>query len=365
VIAPQLRLQPGQPALTPEQEREAERFAEALVEAQLSTEPVDEPETEALLTHAYEVAGLAPPQRIEWVDGPLQLVALFPPRSTGGIKGNVWDRVEGNMLSRSFGSLEAHIGDGVRTSVRERVWGRIAARMDSLWDHVRESLWTSLAVDLVDRPGANTRVKRWSSPGNSVGAYEEAPALGFYRYFDVYLAPNRYHALAHFNERVSCYWVGEELAIIVRRPKVLTCDEAGHLHSATGRCVEYRDGWGFYAWHGVRVSERIICAPQTLTRQDFLQESNVEVRRIIQERMGERFVREMRGKILDQGSRGTLYQVKLPRDPERVAHYVQVQDTTTLRQYFLRVPPTIQTAAEAVAWSFQRSVEEYRPTQET
>ena len=36
-----------------------------------------------------------------------------------------------------------------------------------------------------------------------------------------------------------------------------------------------------------------------------------------------------------------------------------------LRQYFLRVPPTVQTAAEAVAWSFQLAVEEYGPAHET
>ena len=31
----------------------------------------------------------------------------------------------------------------------------------------------------------------------------------------------------------------------------------------------------------------------------------------------------------------------------------------------LGVPPTIQTAAEAVAWTFQVKVEDYRPAQET
>ena len=55
----------------------------------------------------------------------------------------------------------------------------------------------------------------------------------------------------------------------------------------------------------------------------------------------------------------------LPRDdPERVASYVQVQDASTERHYFLRVPPTIQTAAEAVAWTFQVTVKDYHPAQE-
>ena len=43
----------------------------------------------------------------------------------------------------------------------------------------------------------------------------------------------------------------------------------------------------------------------------------------------------------------------------------QTELTPEQREYFLRVPPTIQTAAEAVAWSFKLSVEEYCPAHET
>jgi hypothetical protein len=129
--------------------------------------------------------------------------------------------------------------------------------------------------------------------------------------------------------------------------------------------VAYPDGWGFYAWHGVQVSERVILAPDTLTREDFLGEPNLEVRRVIQERMGEQFVPAL-GRILEIGPRGTLYEVHLPSDdPEQVARYLQVQDASTPRQYFLRVPPWVESAAEAVAWSFGLSVDAYHPTRET
>jgi len=110
----------------------------------------------------------------------------------------------------------------------------------------------------------------------------------------------------------------------------------------------------------------LIPAPETLTREDFLQEPNVEVRHVMQERMGERFMRELGGQVIDRGPRGTLYEVRLPADdPEGVARYVQVQDATTARQYVLRVPPTVQTAGEAVAWSFQMAAKEYDPAHET
>ena len=81
--------------------------------------------------------------------------------------------------------------------------------------------------------------------------------------------------------------------------------------------------------------------------------------------MGARFVPELGGVVLDTGPHGKLYEVALPDDPERVARYVQVQDAYTPRWYFLRVPPTFQTVAEAVAWTFALPVEQYQPTRET
>ena len=210
-------------------------------------------------------------------------------------------------------------------------------------------------------------------------ASEKAAWLALFRFFDTYLAPNELHVFAHFNDLVSGYWLDEELALLVRRPTCFALDEARRLHSqgntaerfherwgfASGKCLEYHDGWGFYAWHGVRVPEKVILAPEALTREDFLNEPNIEVRRVIQERMGGRFVPEL-GVVLDSGPRGTLYEVRLPAgDLERVARYVQVEDASTARQYFLRVPPTVQTSAEAVAWSFQLAAEEYHPEHET
>src|ERR1051326_1915142 len=90
MIPDHLRLQPGQEALTTAQEREAESFARARIEAQLSTEPVDEPEVEQLLQQAYEVAGLPPPERIHWVDGPLPLMAALTLKN---MRDNVYERV--------------------------------------------------------------------------------------------------------------------------------------------------------------------------------------------------------------------------------------------------------------------------------
>jgi hypothetical protein len=203
------------------------------------------------------------------------------------------------------------------------------------------------------------------SQWHSICAFLEAPTLAEAWFYHEYFQAHEVGALARFNTQVSGYWLGRSVALLVRRPIHLTCDDEGRLHGETARCVEYHDGWGFWAWHGVAVPEKVILAPDELTRNDFLYEANVEARRVIQERMGERFVPEVGGKYVDSSSRGVLYEIELPDDPDTVARYLQVRDPSTGRDYYLRVPPNIGTAEEAVAWTFGFEPGEYRPLRES
>jgi hypothetical protein len=354
-LQPALTIQPGQQTLTLEQKAEVKRFALARIQNQLAIEPVDEQEAEAFLRQIYRVAREEDPAQVLWLDSPLQLVPL-------ALSPSIWSSVSDRVAARVWASIRDSLADDVLDEVGTIVWNRVRSSVGvlvgaSVKESVEERTWDSVTA----RIGASL----WDSTGVGVKSFHDAAWLSFYYFFNVYLTPNDLQALARFNEMVSGYWLGREKAVIVRRPRVLERDAAGRLHSATGKCVEYRDGWGFYAWHGVRVSEKVILTPERLNSEDFLAAPNVEVRRIVQERMGERFVPALGGVVIDQGPRGTLYEVSLPGDPERVARYVQVQDASTSRGYFLRVPPTMQTAAEAVAWSFACTVEEYQPAHET
>src|SRR5262249_5707541 len=147
--------------------------------------------------------------------------------------------------------------DSVRTSVGEHLSRGVDNSFahpfsDRPWDPDR--VW--------DRGESDHETCRW----HSMCAYDEAARLARLRYLATYAAPNKAHGLAHFNELVSGYWLGKQVALLVRHPQVLARDPAGRLHSETGKCIAYRDGWGCYAWHGVRVPERVILAPETLTR---------------------------------------------------------------------------------------------------
>jgi hypothetical protein len=367
----------GQRRLTPEQEAHIKRVARAYCHDQLSTASVDEQEVVACLQQVYAAAGRTAPTHIRWLDGPLQLVDAFDPDGAGErVEVSVWDDVKDALTDH----LKADLWRILGTDLEDVLWALAeqsiaegynedAVGLDiasALGVSLGDSQWQSEWARPEDGVKHHIRYAVWGSVNTSVAGYATAFWLAYYYPFAVALGLEALRAFCRFNQLVSGYWLGAEIAVLVRRPTVLALDAAGRVHSASGKCVEYRDGWGFYAWHEIPVSARIILEPETLTRDDFLQEPNLEVRRIIQERMGERFVAELDGQLVDTGNRGTLYEVRLPKDdPERVARYVQVQDASSARTYFLRVPPAVQTAAEAVAWTFSRTSEEYHPEQES
>ena len=166
-------------------------------------------------------------------------------------------------------------------------------------------------------------------------------------------------------ESVNYIWPNRDFVMVCARPVHIDRDEKGRLHSESRQAIEYPDGWGLYMYHGVKVTKKIILEPNKLTKKDWLNEKNLEVRRVIQERMGENFVKKIGGKIINKCNRGILYEVDLKNDPEKIARYVKVKDSSTSREYYLRIPPTINKVNEGISWTFGLEEENYKPIQET
>lgn len=133
--------------------------------------------------------------------------------------------------------------------------------------------------------------------------------------------------------------------------------------------LSYRDSCGIYAWHGVRVSEAVIVRPETLTPTQILAEQNAEVRRVMFTRFGEdRFIRESGALPIHSDEVGDLYRVDVPNDEPLVM--VRVLNSTpeadaSQKPYWLRVPPDMTQARQAVAWTFAMDAKEYAPVVET
>ena len=85
------------------------------------------------------------------------------------------------------------------------------------------------------------------------------------------------------------------------------------------------------------------------------------------ERIGmERFIQESGVREVHRHERGVLFECPLPDDPELSLKVVKVICPSTGRNYFLRVPPTIARADDAVAWTFGFDLaKECKPVMET
>ena len=122
-------------------------------------------------------------------------------------------------------------------------------------------------------------------------------------------------------------------------------------------------------WRGVLVSERVAFYPETLTAEEVLTEPNLEVRRIMVERVGyDRLFDETKAEVLDSdrdpGGERILRHITLPRDEPLTC--LSVRCPSTGRPYTLRVPPEVRTCRQAAAWlaGFDNP-DDYQPIVET
>jgi hypothetical protein len=335
----------------------------------LSSAPVDEQEAEALLRQAYHIVGLEPPI-IRWFDSPLQFARAFSPPLRPDQKTQAELESERRRLWPMVTDLLCH---EAIANIPKGLWDLCTLQVPRVQneDHL---FVTNVAASLIQLVHDNLTIREFYLSENirmismiqeSVQAYFQVSTLSYYHFFHEVFEKNRLIHMARFNEMVSGYHTGCKEAWLVRKPLRLKLDRQGHFHSDDGKCVEYRDGWGFYAWHGLQVSAKIILHPEQITREEWQRERNIEIRRIMQERMGGKHLIELMGsRSIDQGQRGELLAIDLVNDPELIAHYVYVKDPSTDQEYYLRVPPSIQQADEALAWTFGLRDHTYQPIEE-
>jgi hypothetical protein len=156
-------------------------------------------------------------------------------------------------------------------------------------------------------------------------------------------------------------WVSKDLAIIMDRPSHIHMDENDVLHAEDRPSVLYRDGFAVYSWHGQRVPREWIMEREKLTAAVALGQENVEMRRAACEIVGWKSVLEqLNYRLIEQDEDpmiGMLVEVDLPdSESER---FLMVKCGTG-RDFAIPVPPDMQTALEANAWTFSLNPEELR-----
>ena len=177
-------------------------------------------------------------------------------------------------------------------------------------------------------------------------------------------------------------------------------NEEGRMHSMTQpafvsptRVMWFEDGrphgkdvdiYGSvnYYFKGVSVPKRYLEEPENLTFEEILKNSNTEARRVGMDIYGfDRILREGKAKLINtekvNGLPVELYNINIknkhskqdnmsPNNDEEILALIRVQDGTPSetgerKVYFLSVPPRIQNAKEAVAWTFRKEADDYNP----
>jgi hypothetical protein len=183
-------------------------------------------------------------------------------------------------------------------------------------------------------------------------------------------------AIEHMNavlnvSRHTSLWYPAAGRVLVVQPPIHMKIVDNRFHCESGPAMQFRDGFKTFMWRGVAVPEEVIMKRPTIGM--VRNTSNMEVRRIIIERMGyEKFLKSCGGNLIQRDRYGTLYNVGPGFGFGLMGSFlmVKVKNSTpepdgTYKDYVLPVPPHIRTARQGIAWSFGLEEHEYNPKIET
>lgn len=181
--------------------------------------------------------------------------------------------------------------------------------------------------------------------------------------------PHIYDGLEQLMQICPTFIAFDDVVIASERPVEIRRDSQNRLHSVDDTpSIEYADGWGVYSVHGMTIDPKIILAPETLTVEEIVNQYNLEIRRVMLERYGiEKFITDSGAELLNKDEFGMLYRMEMRHDSFNMVRVLNrtPEPDGTFRSYFIAVPPTMKTAREAVAWTFQMDGDEYNPLVET
>jgi len=360
--------------LSPEQEALLPAIRDEWLAHGLSTSPTDRKGAEQGIALAYQAAGLKPPATFIWLGSPFAgaigsaMLARAPKvRAQVGAQvwDQVWDQVGAQVWDQVWDQVGDQVWDQVRAQVGDQVWDQVG---DQVWDQVRAQVGAQVRDQVRAQVGAQVRDQVRAAAWGQYDAYW----LSFYDTFKRFGLADLVAPLAGLMQQARSagwWWPFRGAAVVTERPRVLSRDDRGRLHSESGPAVGYPDGWGVWAWHGVRVAREVIEAPETLTADQVTAEQNVEIRRVMIERMGTaRYLRESGATKVHADDWGTLWREDVPGD-EPIVMVAVVNSTPepdgSFKDYWLRVDPRCRTAKEAVAWSFAETVSTYDPAVQT
>jgi hypothetical protein len=328
---------------------------------------------------AYRCANLPAPKIVLLMDSPIAgaLAAAMMKKLGRGVgaqvraqvRAQVGAQVGDQVRAQVRAQVGAQVGDQVRAQVGAQVWAQVGDQVgaqvwDQVWAQVRAQVRAQVGAQVGDQVRAQVGdqvraqvgAQVWDQVGDQVYGCHDAGWISFYEFFRAncgIVTQADLGGLVNVAKTMGWWAPYDTLAVCQRRPLAIHRDDQFRLHSESGMAIQYRDGWGFYAWHGVRLGhdgEQIILRPQTQTIEQIDADENEEVRRIRIERFGWlRYLAETNAEVV-HSRRNDIENTKemlCRRGPMQV---LVCHCPSTARVYALEVPREIATCEQAQNW---------------
>jgi len=167
--------------------------------------------------------------------------------------------------------------------------------------------------------------------------------------------------------RTTFFTVFSAACLVCKRPSIVPRldGQRFRLDNPVGPAIEFPDGFSKYYLQGLEFDSEVVMYPERMDPQTIFEEINQERRRIRLERFGlEKFITEVEAETVDNDRFGILYRVRFDQGDD--LQMVKVINATpepdgTQRNFFLRVPPWVNSSKAAVAWTFDLDENEYQP----
>jgi len=364
---------PTRGRLSAEQAAALDRYRARWLAIRRSTAPADRGAAEEGVCLAYQAAGLRPPVRFVWCDSPIMLSHRSCAASAAD-GANVRSVLIDRMHRRATWLLRKRLGRRIAAEIASAVNPNdtlIAAVCEIVLQHANQDEISLGARLRRSRPLSPWRIlTALVAPQNfadSVAGPAELSWLGTFEYARSVLGLKAETApllgLMHVAANAGWLQPHERTCFLSDRPCLLRCDAEGRLHEARGPALRFGDGWSAFAWKGVEVPAWLIEHKGAITLTAIDAETNVQVRRCMIEIMTpQRYVALGGARKVAEDETGVLWRkIWLNYDIWTAVEVINAtpEPDGTHRHYFLQVPANINSAREAVAWTYGMQPDDY------
>ena len=305
------------------------------------------------------------------------------------VRASVWASVGDSVRASVWASVRASVRASVGDSVRASVWASVRASVgasvgDSVWasvgDSVRASVWASVGDSVWASVGDSVRASVWDSVWKIFNLYSSYVDLSNYGWVSFYDFFDKINIIDNFNFKqykkilksgVFNAYEFENCVFAIQPPIYVERNSQGRLHSTSTAAVKFRDGSSYYFINGRPIPEWVVEKKDAITKDQFLQEKNSDIKGAIYEVLGSEGIINLLGaEITDtktiHHANGDVETVELlktkdtfPELDNKPMAWVKMTCPSTGTNYLVGVEPKYNDAIEAIASLSPFTKEEY------